>query len=264
MADDQPFPNYPGTRLTRDHIVGYLVPYLQKGWEIYQGDSENQFVVRLADNLKLFIEFVDRRWRVSTGLAPNMSIAIWAYPETLHELDSAIQIGVRTATSAIDPKPEWSALPRAIRLSADEPASNISKIVGLIGSSKVEAVFDAYLDNKSLETLLNFATLGVQISTNVRLLTSTKMVNPSQGLPRLTLSYVRSWITQLECLSAEVRHATYSGHQRRFILLSGGQSLIIGPSLNNLSLNEASHLESDAADVKFFAAEWASATSFPA
>ncbi len=40
------------------------------------------------------------------------------------------------------------------------------------------------------------------------------------------------------------------------MLLSGGISLIVGPSFNNLSTNEVSYKESDAQDRSFFDSEW--------
>lgn len=251
--DESIFPEYPVARLARSDVIAYLSPRLAKGWEIYRGTGEYQFIVRLADNLKLFIELVDGKWRVSTGLGVNQSLAIWAYPDNVRELDSAIARGLKSA--GID----WASAPSAVRLSAPEPATNLGRIVALVGSSKIEAVFDAYLDNKGLDTLLNMVTLGVQISPNVRLVTSTRMVAPSSGHARLTASYARNWFGQLGLIGASIRHHPYSGHQRRFILLSGGQTLIVGPSLNNLALNEACHLEPDTADLGFFDQEWTTA-----
>lgn len=258
---NNPFPQYPIAHLNREDIIAYLTPYLEKGWEIYQGSQENQFIVRLLDNLKLFIELEEGKWRISTGLDINKSLAVWAYPENLVQLDSAIRtaVSIGSGGSPTGTRIEWSSVPTAVRLNEQEPASNLAKLVALIGSSSIEAIFDAYLDNKGLETILNMATLGINISTNIRLLTSTKMVQSSSGIPRLTTSYIRSWIDQLDCSSAEIRHNRYTGHQRRFMLLSGSQSLIVGPSLNNLSVNEASHLEANTADISFFNSEWNSA-----
>ncbi len=46
---------------------------------------------------------------------------------------------------------------------------------------------------------------------------------------------------------------------RRFFLLSGGQSLILGPSLNSIHKNEAVRLEPDAEGRAFFDGVWAAA-----
>lgn len=252
------FPQYPVSRLSREDVIAYLTPYLEKGWEIYQGSQENQFIVRILNNLKLFIELREGKWRVSTGLDVDKSLAIWAYPENLVQLDSAIRtaVSVGSVGSPSGTRVEWSSVPKTVRLNQQEPASNLARLVTLIGASSIEAIFDAYLDNKGLETILNMVTLGITISMNIRLLTSTNIVQPSKGMPRMTTSYIRGWMSQLGCSGAEIRHNTYAGHQRRFMLLSGGQSLIIGPSLNNLSVNEASHLEADMDDMSFFNSEW--------
>ncbi len=47
---------------------------------------------------------------------------------------------------------------------------------------------------------------------------------------------------------------------RRFMLLSGGRSLLLGHSLNAIHKNEAIRVESDVEDRAFFDSEWAAAT----
>jgi hypothetical protein len=253
------FPAYPCSTLSTADVVAYLSPYRQKGWEIYRGDSDGQFIVRLDDNLKLFIELVQDRWRVSTGLARNESLSVWAHPETTAELESAIQKGVYYATSG-GRKLEWSSGPGTARFVAAQPASNLSRLVALVGGGEIVGVFDAYLDNKGLAALLDLATLGIRLSPQLRLITSTKMVQGAHGVPRLTQSYASIWRAEVGIAGGEFRHNPYTGHQRRFMLLSDRQSLILGPSVNNLGVNEAAHVESDATDLPFFEAEWLTAT----
>lgn len=252
------FPTYPSPSLSTADVIAYLSPYRQRGWEVYRGDTADQFIVRLDDNVKLFIELVDGRWRVSTGLAPNLSLSVWAHPENVSELDAAIQKGEYHATSG-GLKLQWSTGPVTARLVATLPASNLSRIVALVGAAEVVAVFDAYLDNKGLEALLDLATLGLRLSATLRLITSTKMVQPGHGVARLTSSYARAWRGEIGIPAAEFRHNPYTGHQRRFMLLDASQSLILGPSVNNLGVNEAAHVESDAVDLPFFDTEWTGA-----
>jgi hypothetical protein len=256
------FPTYPRPSLSTADVIAYLSPYRQRGWEVYRGDADDQFIVRLDDNLKLFIELAQNQWRVSTGLAPNQSLSVWAHPENVSELEAAIQKGVYYATSG-GLKLEWSTGPVTARLVATLPASNLSRVVALVGAAEVVGVFDAYLDNKGLEALLDFATLGLRLSSALRLITSTKMVQPGHGVPRLTPSYARAWRGELCIPNAEFRHNPYTGHQRRFMLLGASQSLILGPSVNNLGVNEAAHVESDAFDLPFFEAEWTGAAILP-
>ena len=254
-------PSYPAPSLSREQVISFLVPCIQRGWEIYTGKAEDQFIFRLAENLKLFIEQTPEGWRVSTGLAPSMSISIWAYPETTSELTAAVAHALSIVTHAFAEPITLDAPPRSIRLKASEPASNLSKMCALIGSSSINAIFDTYLENKSLEALLNMSTLGVRISRDLRLLTSSSMTQAKSVQPRLTSSYFTAWTDQLALHNCILRHRDYKGHQRRFLLLSGGTSLILGPSLNNLNVNEASHVENDSADLALFEQEWAQSSN---
>lgn len=253
------FPAYPSPSLTRADVVGFLAPQRQRGWDIYQGADGASFVVRLLDNVKLFIEYNDGRWRVSTGPALGQQISIWAYPETIGELDESVRRGVHHAGSHGPHRLEWAGQPTAVRFQSGQGPSNLSKFVALVGSAEIEGIFDSYLDNKSLLAIIDLASLGMRLSSTLRLLTSTAMVQPTKGNPRLTPTFARSWSTQLSLAGVDIRHQHQTGHQRRFALLSGGQSLLFGPSLNNLDVNEAAHLEPDIADRAFFDVEWAAA-----
>jgi hypothetical protein len=53
------------------------------------------------------------------------------------------------------------------------------------------------------------------------------------------------------------------GEHRRFILLSGGQSLILGMSLNSIAKTEAVRVEPDTTDAPFFGSVWSAATTSP-
>jgi hypothetical protein len=61
----------------------------------------------------------------------------------------------------------------------------------------------------------------------------------------------------------EMRKCAIDAQHRRFLLLSNGQSLIIGCSLNKLDHNEAAHLESSTSDEIFFNQEWTSGIPIP-
>ncbi|MFT4917740.1 MAG: hypothetical protein ACI8RU_000353 [Zhongshania aliphaticivorans] len=52
-----------------------------------------------------------------------------------------------------------------------------------------------------------------------------------------------------------------SNEHRRFLLLAGGQSLILGHSLNAIDKNEAVRLEQGQQDKTFFDQMWATATA---
>ena len=51
-----------------------------------------------------------------------------------------------------------------------------------------------------------------------------------------------------------------ASEHRRFMLLSGGRSLILGTSLNSMAKNEAVRIVDDKADRAFFDSVWTNAT----
>jgi hypothetical protein len=143
-------------------------------------------------------------------------------------------------------------------LSSDTPASNLATISGLAGSATILAVFDPYLSNQSLAALLDILTLGPSLANNTRLLACKKMT----AKPQLTRTFVDHWFRERGVTAGEARLMP-DGEHRRFILLSGGQSLILGMSLNGISKNEAVRLEPDAEDALFFDTVWSAATTTP-
>ncbi len=141
------------------------------------------------------------------------------------------------------------------RLTKDEPASNMVKIAELIGAAQVIAAFDPYLDNRGLMTLRDILSLGTGgISPDARLLASETLVPH-----RLTKTFLEAWSVELR-ISAQMRLLADREH-RRFLLLADGRALILGPSLNDVSKNEAAHIETNGQeDRAFFEEQWMKAT----
>lgn len=245
------FPNYPKPSLSRDDIVSYLLPFKNKGWDVYQGSHPDEFIIKVTNSWNVWITFKDNKWVVFGGNS-------WAtsYPENLLGLEESIERAVRFVSNQDGRNLSWLESPRSVRLISSEPATNLNKLSVLIGSSSIEAIFDVYLDNKALSNILDIVSLGARTSSSIRIITSTKKVEDS----KLTHNYINHFLSQISSTTVEVRHKTYKGHQRRFMLLSGGQSLIIGPSFNQVSVNEVAHLESNANDLIFFDNEWLDAT----
>ena len=73
-------------------------------------------------------------------------------------------------------------------------------------------------------------------------------------------TFVTEWFRQRGITVGEVRLVPTNSEHRRFMLLSGGQSLILGMSLNSIDKNETARLEPDTEDRPFFDSVWASAT----
>lgn len=126
-----------------------------------------------------------------------------------------------------------------------------------IVTSNIEAVFDPYLENSSLETLIHILSFGeANVSNGVRLLGSSK--KSSGSIPKFTKVGVDAWLKQLK-IKGEARIMSRTDEHRRFILLSGNKSLLLGPSLNAIHKNEAIRIESDIEDRKFFDKSWSQA-----
>jgi hypothetical protein len=105
--------------------------------------------------------------------------------------------------------------------------------------------------------LLDILSFGAGVANDLRLLSCEKMAEPRR--PRLTKTFVEEWFKERGLTSAEARLMP-DGEHRRFMLLSDGQSLTLGRSLNSYDKNEAVRLEPDGADRKFFNGVWATAT----
>lgn len=133
------------------------------------------------------------------------------------------------------------------RLKSSTPASNLATLFDLIGTSLVESVFDPYLDDQGLRNLTALASLGTQFSSNLQLLTSRGVINAT----------LRAMVfKELECPQAEIRRTSGKEH-RRFLLLQGGDSIVLGFSLNKFEHNEAIRREREPEDRTFFDAQWA-------
>jgi hypothetical protein len=242
--------------LLRDEVVNYLLECKRRGWcqEVYEEHAASggggAFVIRLSLHKDIFIRHVTGPlWDVlyiRDHYTPKVG-----YANTLERLEQTISQAATLYGIS------WPEIRTSGRLSESTPASNVATISGLIGGVEIEAVFDPYLDNQSLVTLGNILSFGDSLSAAVRLLSSTKM---TQGTtPRLTKSLVADWFTERGITAGEVRLLPPSEH-RRFMLLKGGQSLLLGMSLNAIAKNEAVYLDSDREDRPFFDTEWAKAT----
>jgi hypothetical protein len=250
MASTSPFPPYPHPRLGLQEVVDYLLHAKANGWcEVYQASRPNEFVLVLGPHEEILIAFEHGQCLIVSSYYGRARAA--GKPRTLPELEDAID---QAAAYCFKP---WPAKMTTARLSDSTPAANKVTISRLLGSAEIQGVFDPYLDNQALATLLDIVSLGGSISNAVRLLSSTEM---TQGrIPRLTKTFISSWFAERGITAGETRLMP-KGEHRRFMLLRGGQSLIVGMSLNAIAKNEAAHLERDDQDRAFFDSVWATAT----
>lgn len=247
------FPALPTPSLSRDDVVAYLLQLKGDGLDIFQkGDKDNVFVIKLSemDAIRISAHPDDGKCQVQLLYCEN--VRHLRDVSSMSQLQEIVARFGRTATGG-----EWPLRRSSGRLSENTPATNYLTIAQLIQSSKIEAVFDPFLENLSLATLIEIMSFGDgEVAQGVRLLGS---INKTAGrVPRFTKAGVNAWLTQLG-VTGEGRVMAQKEH-RRFMLLSGGRSLLLGHSLNAIHKNEAIRVESDVEDRAFFDSEWAAAT----
>jgi hypothetical protein len=250
MSHDKPFPPYqePSTTLSKQEVINYLLGISASGIAVFATDDG--FAIPLDEVLVEVTSLSDGSWVVRNTRMGILSTFGYAKKQT--DLERLLSI------AAVQGGKSWPFHPTSGRLSADKPATNYRTISDLIGSSMVEAVFDPYLDNHSLPVLIDILSFGGGgVVNGVRLLGSARK---TQGaIPQLTRTGVTAWLSQLG-ITGEGRVIDPMNEHRRFLLLSGRQSLILGPSLNSIHKNEAVRKEPDTEDRPFFDSAWGNAT----
>ena len=133
--------------------------------------------------------------------------------------------------------------------------SNKFSLARITSNKAVECIFDPYFEDKSIATLTTLVNLGMSLNKDVRVLTTSKVQN------RLSKQLIEDFKTE-KSVNIEIRFCLSGEEHRRYLLLSTGDSLVIGCSLNSLDKNEAAHIESSQADIDFFKAQWEVAQPF--
>ncbi len=231
--------------------MNYLLGQKQRGYQVYQAQGDGRYELLLDDMHRItFGPPITGKTQVQ-GYALN-NIVQWFDVTSFLEFKTAVDSLARTMIGD-----RWQQSPPTARLSVETPSTNLATISNLIGSASIEAIFDPYLENRSLAALIDILSFGAgSVANGVRVLGTNKTT--SGPVPRLSRSGFDAWLAQLG-LKGEIRLMGASEH-RRFLLLSGGQSLLIGHSLNALHKNEAVRLEPDKDDRAFFDSVWAKAT----
>lgn len=249
MTGPDPFPAYrppEPAAFSRERVIDYLLKLAASGRSV---QSAGEDYVLPQDDGEVRLRPVGGAWRVSRVRLGVLSTFGDAGSED--DLD-------RLLTTAVGATPGW---PRRGRLDATTPVTNYRTVAGLIGSSELQAVFDTYLDNQSLEQLIHILSFGRgTFASHVRLLGTTATTQRSPGkTARFSKAGVEAWARQLQ-IKAEARVLPSGSEHRRFLLLDGGRSVILGPSLNSLHKNEAVSIEDDREDRPFFDRQWLAAT----
>ena len=243
------FPKLPQSCLSREDVVNYLVAQRQRGYEVFQHSEYSHILILLLNDSH----------RINFVIGSKCQIQGETYGQYFEIADVSTMIELRSAVDGIARKvlgAAWAGAATRARVARNTPATNLASISSLIGGSAIEGVFDPYLENKSLASLIDILSFGNgSVANGVRVLSTAKTTGGQ--IPQLTRTGFDAWLAQLN-IKGELRVMPSSEH-RRFILLSGGQSLLLGQSLNSIHKNEAVRLEPDAQDRVFFDQVWAQA-----
>lgn len=246
------FPPKPAPKiepLSREEVVEYLISISSQGLTVLS--DHDDYVIPIEGG-EAKISQIGESWRV--GYTKFKVLSTLGDASNRTELDKLLRLAVGSSST-------WPNQPTKGRLIAEKPASNLRTISRLIGSGEVQAIFDTYLDNEGLENLCHILSFGKgSVANDIRLLATTATTKGSVGKPaRFSKAGVDAWAAQLG-IAAEVRVLRQGKEHRRFLLLSGGRTLILGPSLNSLHKNEAVAIEDDTDDRAFFDQQWQTAT----
>jgi len=205
MSNQNPFPVYqPPAKsdFPRERVVDYLLMLIAQG---YQVCSDGEDYVLPQDDGEVRIRPNDGSWRVSRIRLGVLST--YGDVRSEDELDRLLELAVGAT----------SGRPRRGRLDVSAPATNYRTIASLIESSELQAVFDTYLDNQSLEQLIHILSFGRgAFASHVLLLGTTATTQFTPGKPpRLTKAGVDAWAAQLQ-IQAEARVLPSGGEHRSF------------------------------------------------
>lgn len=235
MSNGSPFPPRPQPGLDRNEVIAYLLEHQRRGYAVYKAPGANgAFEIALDDVNCIKLNGLTAQKVQVQGFALN-NIVQWFDCTSMLEVQRAVDALAQQLIGA-----RWQRSPAAGRMREGAEATNLTTISNLIGTSSVEAVFDPYLENRSLAALIDILSFGQgNVANGVRVLSTAKTTGGN--VPRLTKAGFEAWVNQLG-IAGEIRIMGNSEH-RRFILLSSGQSLLLGPSLNRVvKISHETHL----------------------
>lgn len=246
------FPPLPKAAYGPEQLHHYLASLVSLGHTVYRDpQQQNVFYILLSEEYRIRISVSEGRSQAQLHYLSNMQNYLDV--STLPELEKAV--GKLAAQARV----AWPSKPVTGRLRTDTPATNYRTISTLVGSGRVIAVFDPYLDNKTLEELRIILSFGQgAVADNIRLLGGAEK---SQGrAPTFTAAGVAAWLAQ-QGIRGEARIFPAKTEHRRFLLLDDGKALITGHSLNAPHKNEVVSVDTSNQDQAFFETIWSASTT---
>jgi hypothetical protein len=167
---------------------------------VYRGDEGDTFTVKVNEMQEIEISPPKDKGRcgICTKVAPNLtqSGSVETLPQFEQTMDRFFKGRSPQATS--------------LRLHSGEPATNLRRIVRFIDSSKVEGVYDPWLNDEGLGVLLSALRMSNSAAQNLRLITGKK------GAKTLTPHFVRLVFKELGCTNGDVRRTANPRPHDRF------------------------------------------------
>jgi hypothetical protein len=238
------FHEYPGASFSEDDVENYLEELAEKGWGVFK--RHNSYVIVIEDERKITTSFSSyyKTWGV------NASYMEGKLPfDSTYDIVNFQQFKVCFAKAAEYLGEDLNCGPASIRLKEVTPASNKRSLARLAHNNVVNCIFDPYFDDKSITILITLINLGMLLNKDVRVLTTSK----SRG--RLSMQMISDFKIE-KGVNLDIRLCSSDKEHRRYLLLSTGDALVIGCSLNAIDKNEAAHMENSQEDRDFFETQW--------
>ena len=241
------FPEYTGAQFSIADVENYLEVFAGKGWKVSSLRNGTGYVIDIDvdKKIEIFHNPKANNWLIQVSPCMNGKFP-FSYDGLLNTF-SQFEDWIVSAAKCFEV--DLSSAPSKVRLIAERPASNRVSLSKLVSSAKVACIFDPYFDDQALVTLMTLINLGLNIDENTRILTTRKIRN------RLSSGMINSFNKEHQ-VSIDIRFCANESEHRRFMLLSNGETIIIGCSLNSIDKNETAHREFEALDRIFFEDEW--------
>lgn len=201
------FENFQPT-LTQEQIEEYLLHWLQKGFRVIHGRPP------LVDGWTVFF-----RPLCMIGIRPGQNPGHWSV-HTGHLLRSMGEVGTLEElkryfeTACVSQGIFIKTLPTQHHTAIEEPLTFWIKLKSMIGSARIDAIWDPYLDEKAIANFRDLAGLGCNFSKALKLLTAPR--------GRLSRNFLDKFDKEFG-LASELKRG--NGKHLRLIFLSDGRCL---------------------------------------
>lgn len=239
-----------GASFSSAEMENYLEQLAERGWEVFR-KRDNHYLIVFDEDREIEILYGrdSKKWHIYHS-------SIHKYPKVppdLHESTSFHHFTEQLKLAAEYLGEQLDVGPRNIRLKQATPAANMVSLAAMAKGAPVRCIFDPYFEDKSIAVLNTLVNLGLPMDGAVRVLATSRMKS------RLSKVMIDSFNVE-KCTSLDIRYCECESEHRRFLILSTGEILIIGCSLNSLSKNEAAHIEDSQNDRDFFEQQWKKAS----